>query len=171
MAAATLAPDRGVTVLSTTRQQRKRQRLTHAGAHRVVIDDGSIVEQARAITPRGVDAPLELVGPTAMQDSLAATRRGGRGCISGFLEQDWQTDAAEPAAAHRDVAFAPLNSNEITRDSFGDVMQQIITGVESGRFAEILEITITMEEIADAHCLMEANDVAGKLVVLTGKTH
>jgi NADPH:quinone reductase-like Zn-dependent oxidoreductase len=46
-------------------------------------------------------------------------------------------------------------------------MQEIVAGVESGRFAEILERTFTMDGIADAHRLMEADEVAGKLVVLT----
>jgi NADPH2:quinone reductase len=38
MAAATLARDRGGTVLSTTRQERKRQRLLDAGAHHVLVE-------------------------------------------------------------------------------------------------------------------------------------
>jgi NADPH:quinone reductase-like Zn-dependent oxidoreductase len=167
MAAATIARDRGVTVLSTTRQERKRERLLHAGAHQVLIDGGSVVEQVTAIAPGGVDALFELVGPTAMRDSLSATRRGGRACISGFLEQDWETEAVERAAAEREVAFGRFGSNAITRDTYSGVMQETVAGVESGRFAEILERTFTMDTIADAHRLMEANDVAGKLVGLT----
>jgi NADPH:quinone reductase len=168
MAAATLARDRGVTVLSTTRQERKRQRLLDAGAHHALVDGGSIVDQVRAIAPGGVDALFELVGPTAMRDSLSATRSGGRACISGFLEQDWETAGAESAASERDIAFWRFGSNAITRDSYSDVIQEIVSGVEAGRFADILERTFTMDEIAEAHRLMEANDVAGKLVVLTG---
>jgi NADPH:quinone reductase-like Zn-dependent oxidoreductase len=168
MAAATLARDREVMVLSTTRQERKRRRLLDAGAHHVVIDNGSIVDQVRAIAPGGVDALVELVGPIAMRDSLAAVRRGGKACISGFLEQDWETEAAERAAAEREVAFGRFGSNVITRERYSQVMQEIVAGVESGRFAEILERTFPMEGISDAHRLMESNEVAGKLVVLTG---
>jgi NADPH:quinone reductase-like Zn-dependent oxidoreductase len=168
MAGATLARDRGVTVLSTTRQRRKRRRLIDAGAHHVLIDGGSIVEQTQAMAADGADALLELVGPTTMQDSLAAVRRGGRACISGFLEHDWETDAAERAAAERGIEFSRFGSSAIVRDTWGEVMQELIAGVESGRFGEILERTFPMDEIADAHRMMEANEAAGKLVVLTG---
>lgn len=166
MAAATIARDRGVTVLSTTRQERKRRRLIDAGADQVLIDGGSIADQVAAIVPGGADALFELVGPTAMRDSIAATRRGGRACISGFLEGHWETDAAERVAAERNVTFGYFGSTAITRAGYGEVLQEIVSGVESGRFAEILAGTFTMDGIAEAHRLMEANDVAAKLVVL-----
>ncbi len=63
--------------------------------------------------------------------------------------------------------FGSFGSDAINRASYGEVLEEIVSGVESGRFADIVERTFTMDEIADAHRRMEANQAAGKLVVLT----
>src|SRR5207247_7135512 len=62
MATAILAKDRGLTVLSTTRQPDRVAPLEAIGVDRVLVDDGDVGAQARAIVPDGVEAALELVG-------------------------------------------------------------------------------------------------------------
>src|SRR5580700_221301 len=49
MAAAVLAKQRGMTVLSTTRNPAKGDALTRAGADHVLIDDGNVAAQVRRI--------------------------------------------------------------------------------------------------------------------------
>src|SRR3954470_6844944 len=56
MAAAVLAKDRGVKVLSTTRQPERVAALEAIGVDHVLVDDGDIATQVRAIVPGGVDA-------------------------------------------------------------------------------------------------------------------
>src|SRR5207253_2808054 len=60
MAAAILAKDRGLTVLSTTRRPDRVAALEAIGVDYVLVDDGEVATQARAIVPEGVDAALEL---------------------------------------------------------------------------------------------------------------
>jgi NADPH2:quinone reductase len=62
MATAVLAKQRKMTVLSTTRNPGKAAALTNIGVDHVVIDDGDLAGQVRAIVPHGVDTALELVG-------------------------------------------------------------------------------------------------------------
>src|SRR5204863_8677509 len=56
MAAAILAKDRGLTVLSTTRQPDRAVALKRIGVDHVLVDDGDIATQVRAIVPGGVEA-------------------------------------------------------------------------------------------------------------------
>jgi len=51
MAAAILAKDRGLTVLSTTRQPDRVAALEAIGVDHVLLDDGDVAAQARAIVP------------------------------------------------------------------------------------------------------------------------
>lgn len=163
MAAIAIATDAGATVIATTRQERKRAALEAAGADRVVIDDGRAGERVRAEAGE-VDALFELVGPTAMLDSLAAVREGGRACISGFLQGDWEADKAERASRERRVAFHRFGSGVINRDSYGEVMRDIVGAVETGRYRANLDRTFALEEIVAAHRHMEADAATGKVV-------
>src|SRR5438309_8477739 len=77
MAAAVLAKDRGLTVLSTTRRPDRLEVLRKIGVDHPIVDDGEIAEKVREIVPDGVDAALELVGSNTLRDTLRATRVHG----------------------------------------------------------------------------------------------
>src|SRR2546430_7873680 len=70
MATAILAKDRGLTVLSTTRQPGRAAALEAIGVDHVLIDDESVAAHARAIVPDGVVAVLELVGTNTLPHTL-----------------------------------------------------------------------------------------------------
>jgi len=166
MAAITIAKDLGVRVVATTRQEAKRAALEANGADHVVIDDGSVAHRVRAIVRGGVDALFELVGPTAMRESLEAVRDGGRACIAGFLEGDWDTAGVAEEAEGRGIVFARFGSAVINRESYGAIMQRLVHGVEEGRYRASLDRTFGLDEIAEAHRYMEANRATGKVVGL-----
>jgi NADPH2:quinone reductase len=67
MAAITLAKDRGVTIVTTTRQAAKVAALRANGADHVILDDGTIAARVREILPVGADALLELVGVASVR--------------------------------------------------------------------------------------------------------
>ena len=167
MAAITIARDRGQTVIATTRQEAKRAALEANGADHVVIDDGAVAAQVRQIAPGGVTGLYELVGAAALLDSLQAVGAGGRACVAGYLQDEWDLDPARAEAARLGVPLAVYGSNVINRASYGRVFQDIVDAVEAGRYRVNLDRTFTMSEIADAHRYMEANRAVGKLVVLT----
>jgi NADPH:quinone reductase-like Zn-dependent oxidoreductase len=69
MATAVLAKQRAMTVLSTTLSVDKTSALTELGADHVLIDDGEVAAQVRAILPEGVDTALELIGTPTLPDT------------------------------------------------------------------------------------------------------
>ena len=166
MAAITIAKDQGLTVFATTRQEGKGAALEAAGADHVVIDDGSPAARVREIAPDGVDGLLELVGPTSLLDSLTAVAGGGRACISGFLEGDWDVEPGRAAAERLDIPLMRFGSGSINVDSYGEIFQDIVSRVEDGRYRDNLDRTFPLAEIAEAHRYMEANRAAGKVVGL-----
>jgi NADPH:quinone reductase-like Zn-dependent oxidoreductase len=167
MAAITIAKERGMTVFATTRQEAKRAALLANGVDQVLIDDGHVATKLRAVAPLGVTGLLELVGPVTLLDSLGALAVGGRACISGFLEGQWDLTDARAEARRLGVPLAVYGSNVVNRDSYGHVLQDIVDAVEQGRYRVNLDHIFEMSDIADAHRYMEENRAAGKVVVVT----
>jgi NADPH:quinone reductase-like Zn-dependent oxidoreductase len=157
MAAITIAKDRGLEVFATTRQEGKRSALEAAGADHVLIDDGAVGARVQ------VDGLFELVGPRTILDSLKAVR--GRACISGFLELDWNIEPARAEAQRRGIPLSNFQSRVIDV-SWRETFQAIVDRVQDGRYADILDRTFPLAEIADAHRYMEENRAAGKVVGL-----
>ena len=83
LATAVLARQRGMTVLSTTRNPGKAGAVTMVGADHVLIDDGNIARQVRKIVPGGADAALELVGTPTLPDTLRSVRVHGWSASAG----------------------------------------------------------------------------------------
>ncbi len=89
MATAVLAKQREMIVLSTTRNPGKAAALTDIGVDHVLIDDGDLARQVRAIVPDGVDTALELVGTPTLPDTLRSARVHGVVCFTGMLSNEW----------------------------------------------------------------------------------
>ena len=108
-----------------------------------------------------------MVGAAALLDSLHAVAGGGRACIAGYLEDEWDLEPAQTEARRLGVPLAVYSSNAINRASYGEVLQGIIDAVEQGRYRVNIDRIFELGEIGDAHRYMEANRAVGKLVVLT----
>jgi NADPH:quinone reductase-like Zn-dependent oxidoreductase len=170
MAAITIASDRGLTVLASTRQEHKRAALEAAGADYVIVADGDIAPAVRALVPDGVHGLFELVGPGPLAQALHTLAPGGQACMTGFLEGDWNTEQVEAEAEDLGVRLSRFGSNVIDRDSYESVFGEIVRAIEDGRYSVNLDRVFSIGEIADAHRYMEENRAAGKVVVVTGTT-
>src|SRR4051794_20968430 len=165
MAAATLAKDRGLTVLATTRRPDRAAALEAIGVDHVLVDDGDVAAQARAIVPDGVEAAIELVGTNTLPDTLRATAVHGVVCFTGMLSNQWTVADFYPidylptgvrlAAYGGDAADLPT-----------DVLQAYLDAVAAGRLTVPIHRTYTLDEIAQAHADMEHGRATGKLVAL-----
>jgi len=161
-----MAKNEGLTVIATTRQLEKKPLLLANGADYVLIDDGNLNDQVRAIFPHGVDKVLELVGAATLKDSLACIKPGGTGCMTGMLAENWSIPNFAPmefipATVHLTI----YDSGQVT--SSHDVFQDFIRRVEAGQIKLALGQVFTLDDIAQAHQLMERNQAGGKIVVLT----
>jgi NADPH2:quinone reductase len=165
MATAILAKDRGLTVLSTTRQPGRVAALKAIGADHVLLDDGDVAAQARAIVPDGVQAAIELVGTNTLPDTLRATAVHGVVCFTGMLSNQWTVADFYP------IEYIPSG---VRLTAYGgdaadlptDVLQAYLDAVAAGRLTVPTDRTYALDEIAQAHADMEHGRATGKLVVL-----
>ena len=165
MTAAVLAKRLGMTVFATTRTAAKAAALTRLGVDHVLIDDGDVASQVRRILPDGVDGAIELVGTPTLPDTLAATRVHGTVCFTGMLSNEWTVKDFYPIdylpQGVRLTAYSGDASNLPT-----EVLQEFLDDVNAGHATVPVDRVFTLDQLQEAHALMEAGQAAGKLVVV-----
>jgi NADPH:quinone reductase-like Zn-dependent oxidoreductase len=166
MAAAVLAKQAGMTVLSTTRNPAKARALEKVGVDHVVIDTGCVAARVREIIPAGVDAALELIGTPTLPDTLRAARVHGVVCFTGMLSNEWTVKDFYPIDyIPRGVRLTAYGGE--AADLPAPVLQGFIDLVQAGRVSVPIGHVYRLDQIAEAHAAMEAGTMAGKLVVTT----
>ncbi len=165
LAAAAIARKHGTTVISTTRNPDRQQLLLDSGAENVVIDNGEIEPQIRALYPDGVDKVLELVGTLTLLDSLRCTKQGGIVSITGIVGNEWSLDGFNPMEAIPTGVHLTSYSGTATNFlnmPFNDLVSQVVDGTLPIRVGK----TFRLGQIVEAHRYMETNTGGGKIVVL-----
>ena len=166
MATAVLARQRGMTVLSTTRSARKADALRALGVDHVLVDDGDVAAQVRAILPGGLDTALELIGTPTLPDTLRATRVHGVVCFTGMLSNEWTVKDFYPIDyLPRGVRLTAYGGD--AGDLPAEVLQGFLDAVAAGTATVPIDHVYAFEEIAEAHAAMESGAATGKLVVTT----
>jgi NADPH:quinone reductase-like Zn-dependent oxidoreductase len=165
LAAAAIAKKFGAHVASTTRNPDREDLLRRSGADRVFIDSGSIAAEVRKIYPAGVEKVLELVGTTSLKDSLLCARQGGIVCMTGMVGNKWTFEEFAPMEViPTAVCLTTYDGGveDFMQMPFDNLLQQIASGelpVHVGR-------VFHLDEIVEAHRVMEENKAGGKIVVL-----
>ncbi|MEU8608000.1 zinc-binding alcohol dehydrogenase family protein [Actinoplanes sp. NPDC048791] len=165
MAAAIIAKRRGLTVLSTTRNPAKADALRAIGVDHVLLDDGDVAAQVRAILPDGVDNALELVGTPTLPDTLRSAGRFGVVCMAGMLSNEWIVPDFYP------IGYIPRGVRLTGYGGDADdlppaVLQDFLDAVAAGEAVVPLDRTYRFDQIVQAHADMEAGVAVGKFVVL-----
>jgi NADPH2:quinone reductase len=166
MAATVLAKREGLTVIGTTRNPASAGRLRELGVDHVLIDDGLLAATVREIVPAGVDAALDLVGTPTLMDCLAATRVHGVVCMSGMLSNQWTLPDFYPTG---DIPSG-VRLTGYTGDATNlppEVLQRFLDDVAAGTVTVPIGKVLDLEEIQEAHRIMEAGTAGGKIVVVT----
>lgn len=164
LVAADYASEKGLTVLSTTRDPAKADRLREFGVDHVVIDDGNVAPAVREIAPDGVDAMFDLVGTKVIDDSFACVRRGGTLCMAGLLGGEWTiADFAPGAVIPSTTKFTYFSSSSTPMPTAA--LQAYLDGLADGRYRMPLDRVFKFDDIQAAHARMESNEAAGKIVV------
>jgi len=164
MATAVLAKRSEMTVLATTRNPAKAGALTSLGVDHVLVDDGAVAAQVRAIFPDGVDAALELVGTPTLPDTLRSVRVHGVVCMSGMLSNEWIVKDFYPIGyLPRGVRLTGYGGG--AEDLPVPVLQEFLDAVAAGTAVVPVAKVYAFEDIVAAHADMAADRVAGKLVV------
>jgi NADPH:quinone reductase len=169
LTAAQIAREMGLTIIGTTRSTAKRDLLLQQGFHHVFIDEGQLAQTVRREFPDGVDALLELIGTTTLVDSLKMIKRGGGACFAGLLGNAWILPEFEPfEMLPSGVWLTTYDSGHVTAANAGTALQTIVQRVESGQYKVTIDRVFKLDEIVEAHHIMDSGKAAGKLVVVTG---
>jgi NADPH:quinone reductase len=170
-AAVQMAAAHGCSVVATSRSKRRADLLLRLGAREVLIDDGSLADQLR--TDGGpVERVFDLVGNSALRDSLACLEREGRLCQVGFLGglgpvEDFLPLLDLPTGVQLSFygsAFVlgtpayPLS--EVPLDM---IFEQVALGKLQGEPVRVFSFS----DVVEAHRVLEAGTAGGKMVVTT----
>jgi NADPH:quinone reductase len=166
MAAAVLAKRMGLRVISTTRNPASVARLEELGVDHPIVDPGVIADAVRELVPGGVDAALDLVGAPTLFDCLHATRVHGTVCMSGMLSNQWTLPDFYPTGDIPSGVRLTGYGGEAT-DLPASVLQDFLDDVSAGTAIVPIGQVFVLDEIQQAHAVMEANTAGGKIVVLT----
>jgi NADPH:quinone reductase-like Zn-dependent oxidoreductase len=165
MATAVLAKRRHMTVFSTTRSPDKETALKQVGVDHVLIDDGAIAPQVRALVSTGVDAALELVGTPTLPDTLRSVRLHGVVCFTGMLSNQWTVRDFYPIDyLPRGVRLTAYGGD--ASDLPPHVLQDFLDAVAAGTAVVPTAHVYRFDQIVEAHETMEAGRASGKLVVV-----
>ena len=164
LAAAALAKDQGVFVAATTRNASRVAALKATGVDEVIVDGGSIADEIKERFAPGFNKVLELVGVTTLDDSLKSVVPSGIVCLAGITGGKWTYDHFTPRAS------IPTAVKLTTYGSSSDALlatpiDQIAAKIVSGQMKLPIK-TFKMEEIVEAHRLMEEEGALAKLVIL-----
>ena len=152
-AAVNLAAHVGARVIATTRNPQRASGLELLGAREVLLD-----------------AVFDLIGNTAILESLATLRRGGRACLAGFLGGGGPITSLEPvfqipSSRHLSVFASALvtGSGEfpLAEIPFQDIVDRVVDGTYKAKPSKVFDFN----DIREAHRLMESSGANGKIVV------
>lgn len=168
-AAITYAKARGLHVLATTRKEAGVAGLKAIGADHVMIDDGEIHERVRAILPLGVDNALEVVGAATLRDTLKSVKAWGQVTVIGLL-------GGPPVLNQFNLMGDLPNTVKLSFFSSGllgsvamplhdSPLDWVAHQVNDGHIPRIVARVFEVEDIQEAHRLLDAGTAGGKIVV------
>lgn len=164
MLACQLAKSKGLTVISTTRDEAKVAHLKENGADHVIIDDGDVNSKLRQIYPQGVDKVLELVGIASLKDSLKCIRPKGVVCMTGILGGSWTMNEFTPMGDIPSLGRLTVYMGDAS-NLHKDHLQEFIDAVAGGTIKLNIDKVFKLNQVAQAHTYMESNQAKGKIVV------
>lgn len=159
-----LAKHLGLTVISTTRNEAKKEFLIENGADYVLIDNGTISMELKELFPDGVNKVLELIGIKTLKDSLKCIKRRGIVCMTGILGGEWTLKEFTPMGDIPSLGRLTVYMGDAANLK-KDLLQDFIDAVAEGEITLNIDKVFRLDQIVEAHTYMENNLAKGKLVV------
>jgi NADPH:quinone reductase-like Zn-dependent oxidoreductase len=162
-AAIQIAKDAGAHVVATAGSEEKRELCRELGADEVV--DHGDPEWPRRVrgwsSGRGVDVVVEHVGPATWEGSMRSLARNGRLVTCGG------TSGAKVSILlpHLFIKNIALHGSTMGPKS---AFPEIFRKVAEGRFRAVVDRVLPLSRCAEAHRLLEARAVRGKIVLTPG---
>ena len=160
LAAIQMAKALGATVIASSRRDTAFEKLKAVGADYCVVDDGNLAAQLNdANRPNKV---LELIGPATLQDSLRCVSRPGYVCNTGILGNQFTVPNFDPIKyIPNGVFLAGFFSNFPTQEAVDDILRLLEASGQRPLYSKVF----SLEEIAQAHTLLEKGASGGKIIL------
>lgn len=154
-----LAKLAGAEVIALTRSSVKRELLERAGADHVVVSSGDFSKDVRAITDgEGADVIIDTVGSRVFDAAYNSLALHGRYALVGQLFGE--EISINPARIFFKRAQL-LGVGSVSRAQLSDVVKLAAAGKVRPEIGRIMPL----EEIAEAHRLLEESSVSGRIVI------
>ena len=159
-AAVQIASVLGAQVIATAGGAAKCAKVQALGAHHVIDHTTQdVAATVRSLTGKaGVQVVFEHVGAATFDTSLKVLQRGGRLVTCGAT-----TGGAVSLSLHA-VFFKSLSILGSTMGQKGD-LRQVLRLFDQGRFRALLDRTLPMAQVGEAHRLLEERQALGKLAL------
>jgi NADPH:quinone reductase len=170
-AAVQLAARAGVRAIGTSRTADKLERCRPLGmSDGILVErDGHFADRVAELTAgRGADVILDTVGAAYLEENVRALAPRGRLVVIGLMGGVTGQLPLGPLLAKRAsvtgtvLRSRPLEEKASLAQAFA---HQVVPLLADGRLVPVVDQVISMEEIRDAHRLMESNKTFGKIVL------
>jgi NADPH2:quinone reductase len=162
LSAIQLAKSVGATVLASTRNENKYDLLRIQGADNVLFDNGTIREQLFSLYPQGMNKVLELIGPATLLESARLLSHHGTICSTGILGGKGVLNNFDPI---KDLPSGVYLTGFFSNFPTQTVIDDIFRLIRNNNLSPTISKVFSLEEIGQAHKLMESNKANGKVVV------
>jgi NADPH2:quinone reductase len=162
LSAIQLAKSVGATVLASTRNENKRDLLKKQGADNVLFDNVTIREQLFSLYPKGVNKVLELIGPSTLLESAKLVKHHGIICSIGVLGEKGMLNNFDPV---KDLPSGVYLTGFFSNYPTQAIINEIFEHLNKHKLRPIISKVFSLDDIGQAHALMENNTANGKVVV------
>ncbi len=163
LAAIQLAKSIGAKVLASTRKEEKRQLLMNTGADNVLIENGTLGNQLKALYPQGVTKILELIGALTLIESMNLLNKHGIVCVTGILGKKATLDNFYPI---KDIPSGVYLTGFVSNSPNQQLINALFSQIKQYNIQPIIAKVFSLNQLTEAHKLMEGNDANGKIVVV-----
>ncbi len=158
-AAIQLAKAIGSRVVASCRRSSSFERLYRIGADICIVDDGNLANKSFTYRPNKI---LELIGPKTLHDSLMTVAPHGYVCATGLLGNQYTVPQFDPIKyIPNGVFLTGFFSNYPTRSAIDNLLKII----RKGHIHPLYSKVFTLDEIAEAHTLLECGGAGGKIIL------
>jgi NADPH:quinone reductase len=165
-----LAKQAGARVLAAVRSEEKRQFVTELGADGAILyEDGSVADQVTALTDgRGADVVLDTIGPEVFKQSIEATAHYGDliTLLDPGPDMNWKEVRNRNLRVGFTLMLTPmLRDLPQARSNQVAILCDCAEMIDSGSLKISVNQTFSLEQVAEAHQLIEQGGMQGKLVL------
>jgi putative PIG3 family NAD(P)H quinone oxidoreductase len=166
----------GARVAATAGSDERLARCRELGAEITInYRERDFVDDVRAATDgRGADVVLDNMGASYLPRNVSVLANGGRlvvigmqGGVTGELNLGMLL-AKRASVAATGLRYRPVEGHDGKRRIVADVTARLWPLIEAGEVAPVVGRVVPMRDAAEAHRLVMAGDVVGKVLLATG---